>query len=106
MPDGTWLTGGIVLGSLASGNWITPTTTGIGNSYYVRFTRTSTGGDSSGNSTASTTWKLLNTPRLVSAIKADELGGTYYAVYKVEISPDTVNIVYTGTNLTLYCIVT
>lgn len=74
----------------SNGNWFTPTTTGIGNNYWVRFTRTSFSNNAYGSSSPTTTWLQLSTTRSVG-VSAGALNhvGNATATYLVEISPNS-----------------
>jgi hypothetical protein len=63
-------------------NWGSPTTTGIGANYWIRFTRTSTAGPQS--STASTGWLQLNSPREINISSSNQISSN--AIYTIEIS--------------------
>lgn len=76
-------------GIIAEGNWGTPTTVGIGSSYWVRFTRTYQDIPSpSSSSTPSTGWLQLSSNRSVSVLNGSN-GGVFGAIYTIEISTDS-----------------
>jgi hypothetical protein len=100
--NGTWSATGSVSGSLGSGNWASPTTSGVGNSYWVRFTRTSVD-LSGGTSTGTTGWLQLSSARSVTDTKYSSSGGSFSSVYTIQISSDSggSTIVASCTNVTL-----
>jgi hypothetical protein len=66
--------------------WGSPTTSGIGSNYWIRFTRTASGGPSANSySTASTGWLQLNTGQGIYLQKSTGFNGMY-ATYTIEIS--------------------
>lgn len=101
-PDGTLTVFGDVTSFL---QWGAPTTTDIGQSYWVRFTRDSfstTGSGGSGSATATTGWLQLNVARSVTVIANKVTGpGTFQsnASYTIDIATDSggTNIVATAT---------
>ncbi len=99
--NGTWLA--IYSFGTPSGNWATPTTTGIGSSYWIRFTRTSFSGSFGGNTaTPSTGWLQLSGNPGISVYNAgSEAIAT--AEYTIEIATDSggSNIIATATFITL-----
>ena len=65
--------------------WGNPTTTGIGSNYWIRFTRTATGGfGAAAASTASTGWLQLNSGREITIYQGS--ANQITAEYTVEIS--------------------
>jgi hypothetical protein len=78
--------------TLGSGNWYSPTTTAVGNNYWVRFTRTAwTYTDVMfASATATTGWLALSSNRFVASAAAED-GGVYNstATYTVEIASDS-----------------
>lgn len=94
-------------GTTTIGNWFTPTTTGIGNSYWVRFVLNSTSGSSTNTSWTTTTgWLQLSSQRscFVSAFTSGPSNRSRTANYTVQIATDSggTNIVTSGT-YTLQC---
>lgn len=86
----------------ATHQWYNPTTTGIGNTHWVRFTRTSEtlAGVGSKSTTASTGWLALTAQQSVQAF-ANATAGTIASargIYTVEIATDSggSNIVCSG----------
>ena len=91
--DGTW-TSFLEANTAPDGNWATPTTAGIGASYWIRFTRTALNGGGAPNSaTASTGWLQLNATRSINVTRVSGPGVTS-AQYTIEISTDS-----SGTNV-------
>ena len=65
--------------------WGNPTTSGIGSNYWIRFTRTATGGfGAAAASTASTGWLQLNSGREITIYQSPAYQVT--ATYTIEIS--------------------
>lgn len=91
LADGTWIIQDDFQ-ILATANWYTPTTSSIGSSYWVRFTRTSNTSGYYGVSQPTTGWQQLSTTRNVY-VNANTLGGSvdrlYVSNYTVEISSDS-----------------
>lgn len=87
-------------------NWATPTTAGIGSSYWLRATRTATAG--SGTSTPTTGWLSLSTQVNVTAQKSNGNPGAYSATYTIEISTNSsgTNIVAVASAVRLFVAVT
>lgn len=81
--NGTWTFYGFANGN-TSGNWATPTTTGIGSSYWIRFTRTFFSGGFGNSATGSTGWQQLSTARTI-AVSTGGISGAQ-GDYTVEIS--------------------
>lgn len=99
-PDGTWtITGNSSIAPLESGNWLSPTTAGVGASYSVFFTRTATNGIATETSTA---WQSLSSTRSVGvfaqAVSADVLT---YATYTIQIRDSNSVVVSTTSGVTL-----
>lgn len=85
--DGTWQFDGYAAG-LTNGNWGTPTTTSIGSSYWVRWTRTSFINSGSGNSASvSSGWQQLSSTRTITVSTAGI--SVPSATYTIEISSDS-----------------
>jgi hypothetical protein len=84
--NGTWQFNGYA-GGLTDGSWATPTTTGIGSSYWVRWTRTFWGGLSGNTASTSSGWQQLSTARVITVYTAGISGAQ--ANYTVEISSDS-----------------
>lgn len=83
--------------------WGNPTTTGIGSNYWIRFTRTATGGfNAAGSSTASTGWLQLNSGREI--VLAQNSASDANATYTVEISSSSSGspVLTTRTGIALY----
>ena len=98
--NGTWNISGYE-GQLASGNWGTPTTAGIGSSYWVRFTRTQNA-FAPGVASPSTGWLQLSSNQYVYVYNPAS-GGIATGIYTVEISTNSggTNIVATATTVRL-----
>jgi hypothetical protein len=110
--NGTWSVDSSLNGVVGSGNWWSAApVTGIGNSYWVRFTLTSTSGsgDSGSNTTfwtlkpatsGSTAWlQLSSNQTIIVSANAVTLSRNRTANYTVEIASDSggTNIVSTST---------
>jgi len=110
--NGTWLVQSSFNGNMASGNWwSTAPVTNIGNSYWVRFTLTSTSGsgDFGINTTfwtlkpatsGSTTWLQLSANQTINvSATAISINRNRTATYTVQIASDSggTNIVSTST---------
>ena len=83
--------------------WGSPTTTGAGNNYYIRFTRTAVGGpNASSSSTASTGWMQMNSGREIT-LQRFPVASTMQATYTVEISSSSSGspVLSTRTGITL-----
>jgi hypothetical protein len=98
--NGTWYIQGYE-GTIATGNWGTPTTAGIGSSYWVRFTRTTNVFPPS-TASPSTGWLQLSSNQSVTVYN-NTSGGVVTGVYTVEISTNSggTAIVATATNVSL-----
>ena len=96
-------------GYVSMGYWGSPTTTGIGSNYWIRFTRTATNSfgtpTAATNSTASTGWLQLSSAR---EIGIDRTPGqhNFSATYTIEIASDsggsTILTTLTGITIVLY----
>ena len=98
--NGTIQTGTSDGGMQSAGNWATPTTTGIGSSYWIRFTQTgSSGGPITNTGNARGVWIQI-TPVLYFGISVTA-NGAFYKQYTVEIATDSggSNIVATKTGV-------
>ena len=89
-------------GTQISGAWGSPTTSGIGSSYWVKFTLNSVTG-STGSATTTTGWLQLSSARNVDVLKLNGGSITYSGNYTVQISSDSggSTIVATASNITL-----
>ena len=104
--DGTWYVQGNE-GIISTGNWGTPTTAGIGSSYWVRFTRTANAFPPS-SASPSTGWLQLSSNQVIYVLNTIYPGtGIASAVYTIEISTNSggTNIVATATGLELQAFV-
>ena len=97
--NGTWNVQGD--GWYSAGNWGTPTTVGIGSSYWVRFTRTQNA-FAPGFASPSTGWLQLSSTQSVYVYNPAN-GGIATGIYTVEISTNSggTNIVATATTVRL-----
>ena len=97
--DGGILGGNSQSGTFAVGNWTTPTTAGIGSSYWVRCTQTSSSGPSTEYGESRGVWHQLNTGRIFGVEKT--ANGLSTRVYTFEIASDSggSNIVATATGI-------
>lgn len=86
-PNGTWSVEGWNYGQLDNGNWFNPLQAGIGASYWVKFTLTSTTGSSTGTSWTTTTgWQALTSNRTFYVICTAPTIKFRQASYKIEIA--------------------
>ena len=101
--NGTWSCVGSVSGTIGSGNWASPTTTSIGSSYWIRWTRTAStlGG---GSSTPSSGWLALDAARTITVTNNGTSGGYVDSTYTLEIATDSggSNVVASCTGTYLY----
>lgn len=82
-------------------NWASPTTTGIGSNYWIRFTQTSSYSGTTETGSARGVWLQLSANRVFGVTRTQNgAGGRYYTV---EIATDSSgsNIVATKTNVGL-----
>jgi len=99
--DGTWSATQDTAGTSTNGNWVSPTTTGIGSYYWVKFTITSTSGSSTQTSwTANTGWLAMSSTQTV-AVTAISTGSprNRTTTYNVQIAKDSLgtSVVSSGT---------
>jgi hypothetical protein len=73
--------------STSMGNWASPTTTGIGSSYWIRYTQTSSGGVSTETGSSRGVWHQLSSQRIFGLSKVNN--GFAFRIYTVEISSDS-----------------
>ena len=99
--NGTW-SATLEASASKSGNWATPTTTGVGSGYWIRFTRTFFSGGAGNSATASTGWLQLNTTQGIFVSRTSGFGVTT-ADFTIEISTNSAgtNIVATASLITL-----
>ena len=90
--DGTWDAILEALGGV-DGNWATPTTAGIGSSYWIRFTRTFFSGGFGNTATGSTGWLQLTSGEGVQVYNSGT-DSSVVATYTIEISTNS-----SGTNI-------
>ena len=96
-------------GYTSMGYWGSPTTTGIGSNYWIRFTRTATNSfgtpTAATNSTASTGWLQLSSAREIN-IERTPGQHDFSATYTIEIASDsggsTILTTLTGITIVLY----
>ena len=85
--DGT-ITGGVSQsGAYSVGNWTTPTTVGVGSSYWIRVTETSNSGPSTEYGDTRGVWNQLSSSRTYGVSKT--ANGLSTRVYTIEISSDS-----------------
>jgi hypothetical protein len=105
-PDGVWETQ--ENGSpITSGNWGSPTTSGAGSNYWVRFTRTGYApiGEPE-KSTATTGWLNLGSNQVIQVYTYfDDISGSQ-GEYTIQIATDSggANIIATRTGVTLFAV--
>ena len=97
--DGGILGGTSQSGTFAVGNWTTPVTAGIGSSYWIRCTQTSSSGPSTEYGESRGVWHQLNTGRIFGVSKTAT--GLSARVYTFQIASDSggSNIVATATGV-------
>lgn len=91
--NGTWAATAETYGDVGTGNWATPTTTGIGSSYWIRFTRTFFSGGFGNSATGTTGWLQLNSGEGVQVYNSGT-ESSVTATYTIEISTNS-----SGTNI-------
>jgi hypothetical protein len=86
------------------GNWASPTTSSIGNNYWIRFTRTAGSGLNLGSSTATTGWLALSSQQNITLTHNGYSGGYIDSTYNIDISSDSggSNIVASCTGTYIY----
>jgi hypothetical protein len=99
--DGTW-SANLEANLGVSDNWATPTTAGVGASYWIRFTRTSFSGGFGNSATPTTGWGQLNTTRSVEVF-CGAITTSASAQYTIEIATDSAgsNIIATASFINL-----
>ena len=85
--DGTITGGSSQSGSYSVGNWTTPTAAGIGSSYWVRFTQTSSSGPSTEYGATRGSWLQLSSSRTFGVSKT--ANGLSTRVYTAQIASDS-----------------
>lgn len=97
--DGTIVGGSSQAGSFSVGNWTTPTTAGIGSSYWIRVTQTSSSGPSTEYGASRGVWLQLSSSRTFGVEKT--ANGLSARVYTFEIASDSggSNIVTSATGV-------
>jgi hypothetical protein len=86
--NGTWGCNGDVAGNLGSGNWASPTTDSIGNSYWIRWTRTEAE-LAGGESTPSSGWLAMSAANTITVTHNVAVGGGVDSTYTLEIASDS-----------------
>ena len=88
-------------GSGSMGNWTTPTTAGIGSSYWIRLTETSSYGSFTETGSGRGIWNQINVAQYFGISRS--LGGSGGAVYTIQIASDSSgsNIVATRTGMSV-----
>ncbi len=83
------------------GNWASPTTAGIGSSYWIRFTQTAAGGLSTETGSSRGVWHQLSSQRIFGLSKQNN--GYAYRTYTVQIASDSggSNIIATKTGVVI-----
>jgi hypothetical protein len=84
--NGTWNFYGFAAAG-SSGNWASPTTTGIGSSYWIRVTRTFFSGGLFNSATGSTGWLQLSSAQIITVTTGGYDGSG--ADYTVQIATDS-----------------
>ena len=86
-----------------SGNWGSPTTVGLGNSYWIRFTRTASTLGGGSTSTGTTGWMSLDARRTIN-VDNNGVSGYVDSTYSVAIATDSggSNIVASASGLYIY----
>lgn len=89
-------------GPQISGNWGTPTTTGVGAGYWIKFTQTASTG-SGGSATSTTGWLQLNSAQTVTVSKTNSGTLALAVTYTIQIATDSAgsNVVATATGVVL-----
>jgi hypothetical protein len=85
--DGTITYGNNGTFSGSMGNWTTPTTTGIGSSYWIRFTQTASSGTTTETGGTRGVWLSLSSGRTYGLERTEN--GQGYRQYTIEISSDS-----------------
>jgi hypothetical protein len=103
--DGTW-TVDDDSGTINSGNWGSPTTSGGGAAYWVKFTRTSVVPVGSPNSTPTTGWLNLSGSQYVQDNVSYYDTQTQRATYTIQIATDSggSNIIATATLISIFAV--
>ena len=99
--NGTIQYGTSDLGMGSAGSWATPTTTGIGSSYWVRFTQTASTSGATEYGSARGVWHQISSTLYFGVSRT--ANGAGYRTYTVEISTNSsgTNIVATKTGVEL-----
>lgn len=104
-PNGTWSVEAWNYGQLDSGNWFNPLASGIGSSYWVKYTLVGTSGSSTGtNWTTTTAWLPLTSNCQFYVICTSPTNKFRTASYKIQIASDSGGVTIVSTsNVTLIC---
>ena len=88
-------------GSGSFGNWTTPTTSGIGSSYWIKFTETGSAGAATETGSGRGIWNQLNVAQYFGLSRT--LNGGAYRTYTIQIASDSSgsNIVATTTDMSI-----
>ena len=99
--NGTIQYGTSDLGMGSAGSWATPTTTGIGSSYWIRFTQTASTSGATEYGSARGVWHQISSTLYFGVSRT--ANGAGYRTYTVQIASDSggSNIVATATNIEL-----
>jgi len=83
----TYFTNGVF--NQPMGNWASPTTAGVGSSYWIRFTQTSSSGSSDETGSARGVWISLSTDPIFGIAGTGGPGAYGERVYTVQIASDS-----------------
>jgi len=86
-------------GTFTSGNWASPTTTGIGSSYWIRFTQTSSISTTTLTGSGTGVWLQLNAVRSIGVTKNTNGYGSRTFTIEISTNSSGTNIVATKTGV-------